>query len=252
MKFSKKKVLVVSLIVCLVAILSFGSLAWFNDSASVTNTFKVATSTDPEDPLFDVTVYECKVDENGKKIDGQWVYDFNGNPAGNTYDRIVPGQSYDKYATVTNLGMYDEYVRVCVTFDKGATWLDICNKYGIEPRSIYQVTSDWAYTTEIKPTAENGNKLTYVYYLKRVLEYKNKTANKTDFARVFEEVTIPKQFTQQDMKYLDGVFNLTVTADAIQAEALPIDVVVNDYNGAQEAFVDGVNWAPMTAYEYKN
>ena len=42
MKLSKKKVFALALAVCLIATLSFGSLAWFTDNDSVTNEFKVA------------------------------------------------------------------------------------------------------------------------------------------------------------------------------------------------------------------
>lgn len=252
MKLNKKKILVVSLVLSLVAILSFGSLAWFNDTASVTNTFKVATSEDSDgQDLFGVLVYENKVNENGKKIDGQWVYS-NDTPNGNTYERVLPNATYDKTATVTNTGKYDEYIRVCVTFNKGATWLNICNQYGIAPNSIYDVMDGWVLTDTIQPTVENGNQLTYVYYLNRRLEHKTATslAAKTNYKRVFEKVTIPAQFTQQDLSYLDGEFNLTVKADAVQADALPVDVILNDADAAKEAFT-AIKWAPMTAYDYE-
>ena len=48
MKVTKKKVLLASLAVCLIALLSAGTLAWFTDSEEVTNEFKIATSEDTE------------------------------------------------------------------------------------------------------------------------------------------------------------------------------------------------------------
>ena len=55
---SKKKILSLSLVVIMIAILSFSSLAWFNDSDSVKNDFHIATSDDPSDPddIFSVDV----------------------------------------------------------------------------------------------------------------------------------------------------------------------------------------------------
>ena len=47
---NKKKVFVVAVAVCLIAILSLSSLAWFSDADEVTNKFMVATSDDPTDP----------------------------------------------------------------------------------------------------------------------------------------------------------------------------------------------------------
>ena len=44
MKMTKKKVFVTALAICLVAILSMGSLAWFNASDTITNKFKIADS----------------------------------------------------------------------------------------------------------------------------------------------------------------------------------------------------------------
>ena len=46
MKLSKSKVVALALAVCLIAILSMGSLAWFTDDDSVTNDFYIAGSED--------------------------------------------------------------------------------------------------------------------------------------------------------------------------------------------------------------
>ena len=48
MKLTKKKVLLASLAICLVAIISFGTLAWFTADDQVTNTFLVANSEESE------------------------------------------------------------------------------------------------------------------------------------------------------------------------------------------------------------
>ena len=47
---NKKKVFVVAVAVCLIAILSMSSLAWFSDADEVTNQFMVSTSGDEDDP----------------------------------------------------------------------------------------------------------------------------------------------------------------------------------------------------------
>ena len=61
MKLSKTKVVALALAVCLIAILSMGSLAWFTDDDSVTNDFLIAGSEDQNpDDVFSVDVWEDK------------------------------------------------------------------------------------------------------------------------------------------------------------------------------------------------
>ena len=62
MKMNKKKIVVVSLAVSLVAILSLGSLAWFNAKDEITNKFQVATD-DEGAPEFSIDVKENATDE---------------------------------------------------------------------------------------------------------------------------------------------------------------------------------------------
>ena len=80
---SKKKLLSLSLVVIMVAILSFGTLAWFNDADSVTNEFYVADSDGDGMPDFTIDVKEQKVDENGNP-----VVDDEGNPVYDEDDRF--------------------------------------------------------------------------------------------------------------------------------------------------------------------
>ena len=61
MKLTKKKVFVTALAVCLIAILSFGTIAWFTASDEVTNQFKVTTSDEEGTPDFSVDLFEHKV-----------------------------------------------------------------------------------------------------------------------------------------------------------------------------------------------
>ena len=60
MKMNKKKVFTLALAVCLIAILSMGSLAWFTDSDEIKNEFMIAGSDDEQDPdkVFSVDVWE--------------------------------------------------------------------------------------------------------------------------------------------------------------------------------------------------
>ena len=115
MKMTKKKVLLASLAVCLIALLSAGTLAWFTDSEEVTNEFKIATSEDTEkDDIFSVDVWE-NTPEGDKDQDGY------------VYEDILPGQVLKNAAKVENTGYYDQYIRVTVTVSDAAAWQSALN-----------------------------------------------------------------------------------------------------------------------------
>ena len=59
MKMTKKKVFLAALAVCLVAIISMSTLAWFSDSDQVNNEFLIADSDDnTADDIFNIDVWE--------------------------------------------------------------------------------------------------------------------------------------------------------------------------------------------------
>ena len=64
MKLTKKKVFVAALAVCLIAILSLGTLAWFNASDDITNKFLIADSDGDGTPDFSVEVWENENDND--------------------------------------------------------------------------------------------------------------------------------------------------------------------------------------------
>ena len=104
----KKKILSLTLVVCLLAIAVVGgTLAYFTDYTDVTsNTFTVGN--------VDITLDEAKVDVYGVK-DGD-VRQPEGE--GNEY-KLIPGHTYVKDPTVTVVGGSEPaYVRMLVTFNK--------------------------------------------------------------------------------------------------------------------------------------
>ena len=138
MKMTKKKVFVVALAVCLIAILSFGTLAWFTDSDSVNNKFMTATSTNQDaDKVFNVDIFETvKNDEDGsiEKVIGK---DAVGGDY--TYEGVLPGDKLVKAPVVKNTGIYDQYVRVTVTVSDATAWETIFNTYGFGLESLFVV-----------------------------------------------------------------------------------------------------------------
>lgn len=242
MKLNKKKVLFVSLAVALVAILSFGTLAWFNDTASLTNKFMVDTSDAGDDyNPFNVGIFETN--ETGTK-------DWDGLE----YDDILPGQIIHKDPTVINECAYDQLVRVCVTFDNAKGWKKLVGTYGekVAPNTTYTVDSTKWQFTSIVDRAEEDDTITYVYYLKDVLSKKSDAGY--DRETLFTSVTIPCEFTEKDMKdnLNNGNFKITVKADALQADHLGIEGFdATKEDAVQNAFVNVAQWEAMTAYDYK-
>ena len=213
MKMTKKKVFVTALAICLVAILSMGSLAWFNASDTITNKFKIADSDGNGTPDFSVDVWENdpeNPDPTEKDQDGV------------TYDDIAPGDKLAKNPTVENTGDYDQWIRVYVTFDDWAVIEAACENQGIssDVRTWLDVDTT-AWTADSNATVVKNNTVTYVYY------YNYKLA-KDQTAVLFNHVTIPGEFEQEDMKFTSGDFTITVKAEALQAD--------NTGNNAPSAF----------------
>ena len=98
MRMTKKKVIALALVVCLIAILSLSSLAWFTDDDSVTNKFQIAGSEDANpDDIFSVDVWE-KDDPTSNEKDQDGI----------TYPDILPGDDLYKEVNVENTGKYPQ------------------------------------------------------------------------------------------------------------------------------------------------
>lgn len=231
MKMTKKKVLLVALALCLVAILSLGTLAWFNASDSVTNTFYVATDEDHPNPEFSVKVTET--DPDGEETED-----------GVTYYNVVPGAAIDKDPTVTNTGHYGEWIRVSVTLEQADLWYkcggslkftdlfegeDIA--YGMT-ENVGEAEYTWLLVDEI--ASVNTETGTGVWYL-----YLNSELLAGDSAVVFDTVHIPENFDMEDVEEMGFSFSITIKADALQS--------ANTGANAVEAF-GNVGWLPGTDY----
>ena len=216
----KKRTFTVALLICLVAIIGFSSLAYFQSSKSVTNFFAVAGIEDPTDPtetidpkdLFSIKLEETDITDTDKKTED-----------GNTYTGILPGDTLTKDPTVTNTGKYDAWVRVKVTVTDAADWQAVCIKHNItDLTTIFNgyEADKWDREIDEDVADTKNNTITYTYY------YKAKLAPGAA-ATLFESVTIPNVFDIQDMAAL-STFQLQITGEAIQA--------ANTGETAQEAF----------------
>ncbi|MBQ9861144.1 MAG: hypothetical protein IJO75_02680 [Clostridia bacterium] len=210
MKMTKKKVFVAALAVCLVAILSLGTLAWFTATDEVENVFKVSTDSQTQKPDFKLDLFEHEANEDGKVSDTE--------VATNTYDNVAPGDVLYKDPTVRNDGQYDMWVRVKVTLNDYDKWQAVLGT-GYDFRNILgNVSTDWSFDTiETDATAKT---LTLVYY-------KDAKLAVGDTSTLFTSVNVPSDFTVDNMP---TEFNLDIVAEAIQFD--------NTGNSAKDAFAN--------------
>ena len=212
MKMTKKKILVTAIAVCLIAILSVGTLAWFNANDTITNKFMVADSDGDGTPDFTIDVWEQDpanpVDANGDIIKDQ---------DGVTYEKVAPGDVLEKNPTVENTGEYDQWDRVYVTFDQWSKIEASCANQGItdDLRTWLNINAGltapaWT-AVQDAVVDQNADTITYVYYLNEKLE-------PAETAVLFTEISIPGEFEQNDMSFANGEFIVSVKAEALQAD----------------------------------
>lgn len=238
MKLTKKKVFVIALAICLIAILSFSTLAWFNSTDEVKNEFFVATNEDTTaDDIFSVDVWEPD-DKNGDGV----ITDDEKEHEGLEFKDIVPGGTYHKEPTIENTGYYDQWVRVIVTVTDATAWTNILGD-GYDLENIFEgFNSKWV--RYAAPSKGSNDTLIYVFYYNDVLDGADPDEageSTTGSAVLFTGVKFPENLTQEDMVKLAGGFDLKIKADAIQVDALEAD-------NARDAFAE-VRWTAGSTYE---
>ena len=237
MKMNKKKIFTLALAVCLIAILSLSSLAWFNDSDSVTNDFLVGGNGGNPDEIFSLDVYEA-VDENRDgKVDHTigWEGDTSADGAGVfAYENVVPGDLLLKRVYAHNKGMYDQWVRFKITFNNAANWKALEEKYDINLYDILMEnattklvdSAEWTFAADETVEDATADTITYVFYCNKVVEA---DANKP-WVTLFDYVEIPYQFDQHDMAlFANGQFQLTAVGEAVQVENIKADNAVDAF-----------------------
>lgn len=226
MKMTKKKVLVSALAVCLLAILSFGTLAWFNATDEVTNEFYFADSDDDGQTDFSVDVTE------------------SGDPEddGLVFEEILPGDVLEKDPTIKNTSSsdrYSQYIRVTLKLkDPEGAWKNAFDgkrigngKYLTLLKEMFQ-TVDQMNLWDLAGGEgigygydEEAKEFYWVFYYKNVL-------GKDEEVKLFEQVTIPTGLTVEDASAMKSAFEVTVKAEAVQAENLGLEA----WQGAKAAF----------------
>lgn len=221
MKLNKKKVVVSALAVSLVAILSFGTIAWFSAEDTIENKFHFADSDDDGNTDFSVDVIES----NDPEADGL------------VFEEILPGDTYDKDPTIKNTSTsdrYTQYIRVTLTLkDPTGAWKKAYDdkKIGLDEQNKpsylsllkemfqtvdYSNVGDWSLAGKEKTGYgydEEAKEFYWVFYYKETL-------GKDQEVTLFEKVTIPTGLTVADASAMLSTFDVTVKAEAVQAESL--------------------------------
>lgn len=221
---SKRKIFIVALSVCLVAILSLGTLAWFTAEDNVTNNFYVGDTDTEADEVFGIDLWENR-DTNG---DGDYNEEGDAEKAeGLTYETILPGERLSKEPHLENTGIHPQYVRAIVT----VTEADILKVAMIPKDSEVSVwedvklflpgTSDkWELAHKYHT---NKDTFVFVYYYNEVLEAGAVTE------QLFDAVVIPTELTKEQAAEMKN-FSINILGQAIQSEHLA------DVTNAKEAF----------------
>ena len=222
-----KKVLALSLVAIMVAILSFSTLAWFTDNDASTNDFTVngGGNEDP-DEIFSVDVKE--------NVDGEQL------PVDEIeFEDVLPGASYKKEAYITNTGANDQYIRVILTISDWALVKDIvtinmddnfANDWHIDSTDV-SVDGEGNLVASSDASVDADGNLVVVMYLDKKL-----TANET--VNVMDYVNISKDATQDDFAaegFKDG-FQISIKADAIQTENILPTYGTVEWQNARESF----------------
>ncbi len=200
MKNTKLKVLVITLAVCLLAMGSLGTLAWFTAEDEVTNNFLIADSEDDADEIFSIDVWEDKTSEDTS--DEEKIQD------GIKFEDLQPGDDLYKEVNIENTGYYAQYVRATVTVTGATTWQKL---YGKIYWNLTELATDVNADFTLSRVVYNADKdtMTYVYYYNNELEA-------GDFVTLFTDVKIPTAMTQYDAAELSGEFDINVKAEAVQ------------------------------------
>lgn len=217
MKNTKIKVLVITLAVCLLAIGSLGTLAWFTAEDEVTNKFLIADSEDDADEIFSIDVWEDATPEDTsdeEKLDKI------------EYKDIQPGDDRYKEVNIENTGYYAQYVRAIVTVTGASVWQEV---YGETFFALGNIATDLNPDFVVDRTVydADADSITYTLYYNNVLESEK-------IVTLFTKVEISEDLDQeQAAKLVENKFNINVTAQAVQTE--------NVGNNAIEAFTT-VEW----------
>ncbi len=226
---NKKKLLSVSIVVMMIAILSFSSLAWFTDTDSATNDFTIGGAgqgDDTADKIFSVDVKE-NVDGEEQPVEEQ------------KFENVLPGDVYKKEAYVSNTGSYEQYIRVTMTI---TDWKLIQNIVSINMDDDFG--TNWKISSAGVDVDDDGNLITKNDSSVNangelvVVLFLNKKLAVGETVEIMDTVSIAKTATQDDFTaegFADG-FQIKIHADAAQTENILETYGTSEWQNAENTF----------------
>lgn len=178
----KKKTMALCLALVLIVVAAVGgTLAYFTDEDSKTNTFTMGNV-------------------NIELTEANW----------NAPDNALPGVAYAKEPVVKNIGKNSAWIRVDVTLSDARAFKTAAAEYNINDLSgIFTGHNESKWTRAA--ITEGADTLTYSYY------YNSLLAPGANTEALFTAVEIPAQFDNEDMAAIGDNFTITIKAHAIQA-----------------------------------
>ena len=214
----KKKILALALVVVLaVTAVTGATLAYFTDTDENANVFTMGN--------IDITLDEAAVE----RVEDEWV-EQDERVQENKYESVYPGAILPKDPTVHNVGSYGAYVRVKVTVVNGMTMLpmyaeddtlndDLYNDCFME--MVGELGEGWTITDGINAEEALAAVMAGNTDATFVITYGEEVASNTDTTAVFEQITIPADWSQDDARLVSiqkTGFEINVVAEAIQAD----------------------------------
>lgn len=223
---TKKKIFVIALAVCLIAILSMGTIAWFSAEDSIENKFHFADSNDDGITDFSVDVIETDDPEDD----------------GLEFDDVLPGDVLAKDPTIKNTSSsdrYTQYIRATLTLkDPTGAWKNAFDEKRIGNGKYLTLLDEMFKTVDMVNVwdlagsdgvgygyDEDEKEFFWVFYYKETLA-------KDETVTLFTQVTVPTGITVEDASAMLSDFDVAIKAEAVQAENLGLQA----YQGAKDAF----------------
>ena len=220
---NKKKIFSLALVALLICTISFGTLAWFNATDEVTNTFKVADSDGNGTPNFSIDVNETpNTGFPGQRPEGD-MPSSGTHDGGYLYENILPGSQLNKDAVVRNTGDYQQWVRVHLIFSDGNVWRNAISKAATAAQKdemqfvvedlFTELFQNRSRTIENNLDDRDDENLVFTLYYRDPLEAGHQF-------KVLDCIEIPGILVQDDMNFEEGVFSLKIKAEAVQVKNL--------------------------------
>ncbi len=228
MNSNKKKIFFAALALCIVAILSFSTLAWFTAQDSVTNEFYVGDSDADPDKVFGVDVWETvDGEEKGRGVAGD---------GGAVYEDILPGQILSKAPVLENTGVHPMWVRAIVTVSPASILKDAMGDdwKNVDLFLAGNDETEWLLDSVVYINGGENSEFVYTYYYQNVLEPERDGADYVTPV-IFDAVVIPTGLTTDMAAQLED-FEINILGQAIQSE----HILSTNAKDAFETYWEGV------------